>query len=432
MTQTPATHVTGHVRPDGGRRLQAIMLGFGFASGLPLPLTIFTLQQWFTDFHLSLHDIGLTSLLGLAYTMKFLWSAMFDRLPPRLMRRFGRRRGWLLLVQPLLAGACVLLALSNPGAWILGTILAAIGVAFLSASQDILIDAWRIETFRESRQGAALAAYVWGYRGAMLVSGSGAIWLSQHTGWHVALLGMAALLAAGTIVTLAAPEPAGIVLKPAGSGVFARLEAALLAPLRDFLQRPGAVEVLAFVVLFRLGKVFADGTAAGFYRYRLGYSPSTVAAANFLPSLAGVLAGAAFGGWLVAKIGTNRALLIAGIAQALSLGLYLLLMTSGPNLPMLSAKVGLEYFAGAAADTAFLTYISALCSTAYSASQYALLSSLAAIAFHTLGGLSGFAAELLGYPGFYIATMVASVPALLIMVHLLRRFPTVKASITPQ
>ena len=431
MTDASVIDLPGETRPESGPRLLALMLGFGFASGLPLPLTIFTLQQWFTDFHLSLHDIGLTSLLGLAYTVKFLWSAVFDRLPPRLMRGFGRRRGWLLVVQPLLAGACVLLALSNPGAWVLGTILAALGVAFMSASQDILIDAWRIETFPEHRQGTALAAYVWGYRGAMLVSGSGAIWLSQRAGWHVALLTMAALLACGMLVTLAAPEPSGMVLKPATSGLYARFEAALLAPLRDFLQRPGAIEVLAFVILFRLGKVFADGTAAGFYRYRLGYAPTLVAAANFLPSLIGVLAGAAFGGWLVARIGTNRALLLAGVAQALSLGLYLMLMTSGPDITLLSTKVGLEYFAGAAADTAFLTYISALCSSAYTASQYALLSSLAAVALHTLGGLSGFAAEYLGYRDFYIATILASLPALLIMVHLLRRFPAVKASATP-
>ena len=207
MTDASVIDLSGEARPEGGRRLLGLMLGFGFASGLPLPLTIFTLQQWFTDFHLSLHDIGLTSLLGLAYTVKFLWSAVFDRLPPRVTRGFGRRRGWLLVVQPLLAGACVLLALSDPGAWVLGTILAALGVAFMSASQDILIDAWRIETFPENRQGAALAAYVWGYRGAMLVSGSGAIWLSQRAGWHVALLTMAALLACGMLSRWQRPSP---------------------------------------------------------------------------------------------------------------------------------------------------------------------------------------------------------------------------------
>jgi len=405
------------------------MLAFGFSSGLPLPLTIFTLQQWLTDYKIPLHSIGLTALIGLAYTLKFLWSPAFDRLPPVLLRRFGRRRGWLLLVQPALAGACALLALSDPGRWVQGTVLAAIAVAFLSASQDILIDAWRIESFSRERQGSALAANIWGYRGAMLVSGSGAIWLSQLAGWTTSLLCMAALMVAGMAATLAAPEPEAPILPPAPPAILARLERAFLAPLRDFLRRPGASEVLAFVLLFRLGKVFADGTAAPFYRYQLGYAPSTVATANFLPGLIGVLAGAAIGARLVARIGTGRALILAGTAQAASLGLYLLLMSQPPSLPLLAAKVGLEFAAGAAADIAFLSYISALCSTTYTATQYALLSSLAALAFHTLGGLSGFGAEALGYRDFYIATILGGVPALLIMLHLLKRFPAVQRTL---
>ena len=237
-------------------------------------------------------------------------------------------------------------------------------------------------------------------------------------------------MAAGMITTLAAPEPLAVAVPQAPPSLLARLEAAFLAPLRDFLSRNGAVEVLAFVLLFRVGKVFADGTAAGFYRYQLGYAPSTVAAANFLPGLIGVLAGAAFGGRLVARLGASRALLLAGLAQAASLGLYLVLMSQPPSLALLSAKVGLEFFAGAAADIAFLSYISALCSTAYTATQYALLSSLAALAFHTLGGLSGFAAEALGYRDFFLATMLAGIPALLVMLHMLRRFPAAQHNAT--
>lgn len=419
---------TGEQGRAGGRML-GLMLAFGFASGLPLPLTIFTLQQWFTDFRIPLHSIGLTALIGLAYTLKFVWSALFDRQAPRVTRRFGRRRGWLLVVQPLLAGACVLLALSDPGTWVLGTVLAAIAVAFLSASQDILIDAWRIETFSERSQGRALAAYIWGYRGAMLTSGAGAIWLSTRIGWHGALLCMAALMAAGVATTLVASEPVVRVVAGTGGDILSRIRTAFLAPLRDFLGRPGAAEVLAFVILFRLGKVFADGTAAGFYRYRLGTPPEAVAVANFLPSLLGVLAGAAAGGWLVARFGTVRALLFAGLLQAASLGLYLTLMATGPGGHMLEAKVGLEAFAQGMADAAFLTYISALCSAAYTATQYALLSSLAALMFHTLGGVSGYAAEALGYPAFYTATILASLPALAIMLHLLRRFPPVRGAL---
>jgi PAT family beta-lactamase induction signal transducer AmpG len=398
-------------------RLLWIMGGFGFMSGLPLPLTIFTLQQWFTTYGISLHAIGLTSWIGLSYTLKFLWSAVFDRLPPPPVRRLGRRRGWLVIVQPALTAACVALALSDPGRNATLTVLAALALAFLSASQDILIDAWRIETFPPATQAAALATYVWFYRGAMLVSDSGAIWLSVRVGWHAALLAMAGLLALGTLVTLAAPEPAAAGLPPPPRGWRAGVQAAFVAPFREFLGRAGAIQVLAFVLLFRLGKVFADGTAAGLYRYRLGFPPAAVAQANFF-SIFGTLAGAAAAGLLVARVGALRALLICGALQAASLGLYLALLATGADQAMLTAKVVLEYFAGAMADTAFLTYLSMLCSKAYTATQYAMLSSLAAVALHTLGGFSGYAAELLGYHSFYIAAMLASLPALLIVFRL--------------
>jgi len=236
-------------------------------------------------------------------------------------------------------------------------------------------------------------------------------------GWHAALLAMAALLALGVVVTLSAPEPAADRARVVALGWRARLDAALIAPFREFLARRGALWVLAFVLLFRLGKVFADGTAAGFYRYRLGFAPSMVANANAL-SIFGTLGGAALGGLLVARWGARRALLAGGLLQAASLGLYLVLLEAGPDPAMLTAKVVLEFFAGAAADTAFLTYISLLCSSAFTATQYAMLSSLAAVALHTLGGFSGFAAEALGYQAFYAACILAGLPALLILARL--------------
>ena len=398
-----------------------LMGAFGFLSGLPLSLTAFTLQLWFTTFGISVHAIGLTAWLGLPYTLKFLWSGFFDRMPPGRLAALGRRRGWLLLTQPLLATAAIAMALSDPGQAPSVTILAGLALAFFSASQDILIDAWRIETFPERLQGSALATYVWGYRGAMLTATSGAPWLASIFGWHAALLGLAGLLAAGMGVTLLAPAVAALPRRVQLAGWRASVEAAFLAPLRDFLSRPGAATVLAFVILFRLGKVFADGTAAAFYRYGVGYTTVAISSANFY-GWAGTLAGAAVGAWLVLRLGTLRALLLAGGLQALSLGLYLALMATGPSVAALTAKMVLENFAGSAADMAFLTYVSALCSTAYTATQYALLSSLAAVAFHTLGGLSGYAAEALGYRLFFAATMLASMPALLLLWYL-RRTP---------
>jgi PAT family beta-lactamase induction signal transducer AmpG len=408
-------------------RLLGVMTCFGFMSGLPLPLTIFTLQQWFATYGIPLHSIGLTAWVGLPYTLKFLWSALFDRPAPGGLRRFGRRRGWLLIVQPALTGACILLALTDPGHNITLTLLAALLLAFLSASQDILIDAWRIETFPEHRQGAALATYIWGYRGAMVTSGAGAIGLAAAFGWHVSLLCMAALLSLGALVSLAAPEPLAQAARIRAPGWRATVNAAFVAPLREFLGRPAAWQVLAFVLLFRIGKVFADTTAAGLYRYRLGFTSAQVARANAF-EIVGTLAGAALGGWMVAKLGAVRAVLLAGIMLSSALGLYLVLLAAEPSQALLTAKVVLEYFAQGAADACFLAYISTLCSTAYTATQYALLSSLAAVALHLFSGFSGYAAEALGYRLFYCLTIVAGLPALLILWSLhVRRLPGLPA-----
>ncbi len=395
-------------------RLLWPMGAFGFLSGLPLSLTAFTLQLWFTTYGLSVHAIGMTAWLGLPYTLKFLWSGLFDRSPPGRLRALGRRRGWLLIVQPLLAAAAACLALSRPGSNPGLTAAAGLTMAFFSASQDVLIDAWRIESFSERMQGTALAAYIWGYRGAMITSTSGVLWLSGVLGWHTALLTMAGLLAAGLGVTLAARNADAAPTQIRGLGWRAGLQAAFFAPLRDFLERPGAAAVLAFVIFFRVGGVLADGTAAAFYRYGVGFSQHAIANAN-LYGWAGTLAGAGAGAWMVLRLGTVPALLLTGAMRAASLGLYPLLIATGPQEWALTAKMICENFAMSCADMAFLTFISALCSASYTATQYALLSALAALAFHTLGGLSGYAAEALGYPLFFAATVLLSLPALLLL-----------------
>jgi PAT family beta-lactamase induction signal transducer AmpG len=231
------------------------MAAFGFLSGLPLPLSGFTLTQWLAEGNVPLGVIGLTANIGLAYTLKFLWSPLLDQSPP--FRALGRRRGWLVVVQPLLCLAAVALAMGNPATRPGATFAAAAAVAFLSATQDVAIDAWRIETFTPAEQGTALAAYVMGYRIAMLTSGAGVIWSATHLGWHGALLGVAGLLGLGVLVTLAAPEPA----RPAGVVVAgtlgARVREAVVAPLADFLSRPGAWTVLAYVALFYLDEALA-------------------------------------------------------------------------------------------------------------------------------------------------------------------------------
>ncbi len=397
----------------------------GFASGLPIYLTFFTLQQWMSETGVSLRAIGLTASIGLPYLLKFLWAPLLDRLPPASVRALGRRRGWLLLVQGPLTLCIVAMALSDPGRAPRGLVLAAIALAFSSASQDVIIDAWRIERFGPRLQAAALGCYVWGYRIAMQASGAGAIWLAGRLGWHGAYLSMAALSLLGPAATLLAGEPElplAVTIAGGDGGWREQIRARVAAPLRDLLGRPGASWVVAFVLLFNLGTQLADTMAAPFY-HALGFSRDQVALANGLPMLAAALAGAAASALLVARFGGSRILILSALVQMASMGLYLALFRAGPATPMLLAKVTLEGFAEALAQTTFLTYLSRLCSAEYTATQYALLSSMAPIAWRTLGGATGIMAQGLGWPAFFSTTILCALPGILIMSLLMRRFP---------
>jgi MFS transporter, PAT family, beta-lactamase induction signal transducer AmpG len=406
-----------------------LMAAYGFVCGLPLPLSGFTFRLWLSEGGVSLALIGLTANIGLAYSLKFLWAPMLDNAsPPGPLRALGRRRGWLIAVQPLLLTAAVLLALCNPAAAPAPAVAAAALVAFLSATQDIVVDAWRIELFPPRLQGAAMAAYVWGYRAALLIAGAGAIKSADIVGWHGALLGVAALMGLGPIVTLFAPEP---VPGPQRSraGFASRIVSAVIEPLVEFLSRPGAGLILAFVALFKLGEAMAGVMTAPFYK-SLGFDRSAIAIATGPFSLTATFLGTALGGWLVARTGVGRALLWTGWVQTAAMAMYLLLASSAGEHHVLYATVMTEAFAEGLADAAFITYLSGLCSVAFTATQYALLSSLAAIALRTVGGLSGFLAEGLGWTRFYALAMFAALPAMLLMMLLLRRYPPAETATT--
>ena len=416
------TQEVAQVRDATGRRAHLwAMASYGFVSGLPLPLSGFTLRLWLSVGGVSLAVIGLTANIGLAYSLKFLWAPFLDQLaPPGVLGRFGRRRGWLLAIQPALAAAAVALALSNPARSPLISLAAGALVAFLSASQDIVIDAWRIELFPPRLQGAAMAAYVWGYRIALLISTTGVIAAAARIGWHVSLLGVAALIAFGAVVTLLAPEPHGVA-RQAIAGFAARMRHAVLDPLAEFLARPGAIGILLFVALFKLGEAMAGIMTAPFYR-ALGFSQDAIAATGPF-SLVATLAGITLGGWLVARIGVGRALLWTGWVQTIAMVMYVWLSLSAGNHRVLFGTVSVEALAQGMADAAFITYLSGLCSIAFTATHYALLSSIAALTVHTLGGFSGVLAAAVGWTHFYTLCSFAALPAMLLMVWLLRRYP---------
>jgi len=395
----------------------ALITVLGFASGLPLALSGFTLRMWLTSDHLSLGIIGLTANIGLAYLLKFLWAPVFDEVKPPLLGRLGRRRGWLLIVQALLVLAIAGLASSNPAAGIAATLGFGAFLAFVSASQDILIDAWRIESFAPRQQGAALAGYIWGYRGALLISGAGVIALSVKTGWHVAILLMAGLALVGPLATLLAAEPP----PPAHPKPVGFLDS-VREPVREFLSRRGAAVIIAFIILFRLGEALAGVMLAPYYTY-LGFDRVAIAVANGPISLAATLLGAALGGLLVARIGVGRALLVTALFQTAALLMYPALGLFPGHRGMLVATSALESYAEGFADAAFLTYLSGLCNKTFTATQYALLSSLAPLALRTIGGLSGFMAGAMGFIPFFIMSAFAALPAMALMLVILRFYP---------
>lgn len=405
-------------RPD--RTLAALVL-LGFSAGLPLPLTGFTLRQWFSEAGVPLGEIGLTALIGLAYTCKFVWAPLLDHARPPFAA-LGRRRGWLAPVQIALGLAIAALAFTDPARDARASVLVAVAVAFLSATQDIAIDALRIESLPPSRQGLGLAAYVWGYRVALLAASPGAFTIAEFAGWRAAFLVLAALTGVGLATTLwLAREPAAPGTPPPG-GWGARLRRAVVDPFRDLLTRPGWPLTLGFVALFKLGEALAGVMTAPFYR-ALGFARLDVAAVSGVFGLVATLAGVTLGGLLVAAIGVGRALVATGLMQMLSNLMYVALAEAGRSVPMLWLQVGVENTTDGLADAAFVAYLSGLACTAFTATQYALLSSLAAVPLRTLGAASGYLAEALGWTPFFLLTTAAALPGMALMLILLRRFP---------
>jgi PAT family beta-lactamase induction signal transducer AmpG len=256
----------------------------------------------------------------------------------------------------------------------------------------------------------------------MLVSGAGAIGAAGWLGWRGSFLVVAALLTLGIPLTLAAAEPTRVATPPVAAGLAVRARTAVLEPLREFLDRSGSAAVLAYVALFNLGEAMAGVMLAPFYR-SLGFDRAAVAAATGVPALACTMAGIAVGGWLVARIGLARALISTGLTQMAAMAMYVWLAHSHGDHTVLFATVMAEAFVQALATASFVTYLSGLCSTAFTATQYALLTSRAALASHTIGSFSGYLAQAVGWPVFYAMAMACAVPGMLVMLHILRRFP---------
>ncbi|NKB55435.1 MAG: MFS transporter [Alphaproteobacteria bacterium] len=412
-------------------RRVASLFFFGFSSGLPLALTGATLAAWFTEAGASLTEIGLVSLVGLAYALKFLWSPLVDRLPlPLLTRILGRRRAWLLLSQIALIGALVGLALADPVGLRGWTVFWAAVVAFASATQDIAIDAYRTEILEDDQLGAGAAVLVFGYRVAMVTSGGGALILAGTMGWDWAYGSMAVLMGVGVAAVLINPEPRAPETRAAATAqsstglpqAWAWIRDAVVGPFAEFMTRPGWIAVLLFVALYKYGDALLGVMATPFY-LKTGFSLAEIGVVSKGFGLAMTLAGAALGGVLVARYGIVRALLFAGLLQAASNLVFVAQAWVGYSVPMLVATIGVENLTGGMGTTAFVAYLSSLCNRAYTATQYALLSSMMAATrtFFASGG--GWVAEQVDWIAFFLISTAAAAPGLLLLWWMMKRYP---------
>jgi len=481
-------------------RLIAVLF-MGFSSGLPLALSAGTLQVWQARAGVDLTTIGFFVLVGVVYSLKFVWAPFMDRIPlPGPLGRMGRRRGWAVLTQLGLMATVVLLGASDPVAAPGLTALCAVLVAFCSASQDIVIDAYRIDLLDGHQQGAGAAMTQIGYRFGMIASGAGALFLHDDgngLSWFWVYVVMAALVLVGMITVLITREPPDrrdartvaaraatkgwyalvlallaacavcafllvrysilgavpfpplfkwvppIVATLAAAGLPAAvilllpkptaratdyaelhrwLDETVIAPFRDIARHNGWWLILIFVVLFKFGDALAGSVANPFY-VQLGFTDKEIAwvSKTFGPFF--TLAGVAIGGLLVVRIGLLSSLLVGGVVQMLSNLTYAWQAQVGHDVGFLMLTIGLENFAGGVGSAAFVAYLSGLCSASFTATQYALLSSLAAIGRTVLSAPGGNLAEQLGWVSFFVSTTFAAVPGLLLLLWMMRRYP---------
>ena len=419
------------------RRRVLIVLFLGFSSGLPLALSGSTLLVWMRESGVNLGTIGLFALVGTPYTVKFLWAPIVDALDaPFLSRRFGRRRGWLLLSQFLLIAAIVLLGACDPSVSPLMVAVGALLVATASATQDIVIDAFRVESLSESEQAAGMASYVAAYRIGMLASTAGALFLvsgfesffglSRHGAWTAGYAAMAVLVLIGVATTLAATEPDGIAEKNVahaheGQNRLPRVVTAAVGAFKDLLTRDLAFVALAFVVLFKFTDALSGGMTAPFV-IDLGFSRNEYAAIIKGVGLAATLIGGFAGGFVARACSLPASLLIGGVLQSLANLAFSWQAVVGLNAAWLSFAIIAENFTSAIGTVIFVAYLSALCrNPLHTATQYAVLTAFAAFGRTYLSSGAGFIAAATGWAWFFVICALSGLPAMVLLLWLQQR-----------
>jgi PAT family beta-lactamase induction signal transducer AmpG len=418
------------------------MVFLGFAAGLPFLLVFSTLSAWLRDVGIARTTIGFFSWVGITYSIKVFWAPVIDRLPlPGLTHQLGKRRSWMLLAQCAIALGLTGMALTDPHTDLQLIAVFALVVAFGSATQDITIDAYRIEAVDKRLQGAMAATYVLGYRVALLVAGAGAFYIAEGYSWTVAYLAMAALMGIGILTTLVIREPEHA-CDERTRALEARLEQAVgiqdkktlaarlavwfsdavISPFVEFFQRNGSIAILILLLVgcYKLSDITMGVMANPFY-LDLGFSKTEIANISKIFGFFMTIAGAALGGVMVVRFGLLRPLLAGAILIASTNLLFVWLAVSEPDLVTLAVVISADNLSGGFAASAFIAYLSSLTNTSYTATQYALFSSLMTLPAKFIGGFAGVVVDTSGYASFFLYAGLLGLPAIFLVLHLLQR-----------
>jgi len=404
------------------QKTMLVILFLEIISGLPLALTASTLSVWLTESGVSLASIGLFAAVGVPYSLKFLWSPVVDGFSiPILTKLLGKRRAWIVFSQVFLMASLIALGFSNPAenAWLVA--LFALLVAISSATQDIVTDAYRLEILRDEEQGAGAAIAILGYRLGMIVSGAGALYLATYFGWQNTYIIMAAIVPIAWVALWVGGEPA-----PDFSGQRSVLReenwihAHIIVPFTDFMQRDGWILILLFILLYRVGDAFM-GAMTNPFLIQIGFTKAEIATVVKLYGVIATILGSLIGGALVARIGVMRSLFICGVFHALTNLMFVAQAKIGADTGFLAVSISLENISGGMATTAFIAFISNLVNKQFTATQYALLSSISAVGRTTIAAPAGYVAEILGWEGFFMFSVFLAAPALIVLLFFQRR-----------
>jgi len=417
----------------------------GFSSGLPFGVLAEPLIAWLTDAGRSKTEIGLFALVSLPYSLKVLWAPFVDRLAlPVLSARLGRRRGWALLIQGLLIAALATLGATHPAHGLLLPAALATLAALASASQDVVLDAYRVESLDEAQLGAGAATMVFGWRLGQVGAGALGLILADRMPWSVVLPILSLGVLVGVVAILLAREPdVAPAARPvddvgravaSGAGRLAAIRAwiydAAWRPLLDFTTRRGWLAVLVFILLYKFGDAVLGVMKVPFF-LELGFTKTEIAEVVKLFGVVAIITGGFAGGLIMARLGMMAGLLLCGVLMAASNLVFIAQAYAGADLGMLAVTIAVENMTTGMGTTAFVAYLSSLCNVAYTATQYALLTSLMALSRTVLSSGAGWLADQMSWPAFFVLTTVAALPGLMLLIWMMRQFPAAGRSIRP-